>query len=90
MAEFSEVMRQFNRLRNSNACKECPMEGHCGMDEAKLVPDAFEKIVMDWAEAHPEPVYPTWLEWLDNNNRLLRDRIPADIAEKLGIRPKEG
>ena len=25
----------------------------------------FEKIVEQWAEEHPEPVYPTWLEWLE-------------------------
>jgi hypothetical protein len=24
----------------------------------------IEKTVMDWAAEHPEPVYPTWIEWL--------------------------
>ena len=63
----------------------------------------LEEIVMQWAAEHPEPVYPTWYEyvwsqlakkepisdhdlatWMENN------RIPADIAQKLGIEPKEG
>jgi len=62
-----------------------------------------EEAVMAWAAEHPEPVYPTWGEWLIAIGILYRDdprhaysisikantQIPADIAEKLGIEPKE-
>ena len=63
----------------------------------------FEKNVEQWADEHPGPVYPTWLEWLhkqlpvmvgqDDHGAILelvRNRMPADIAQKLGIKPKEG
>ena len=68
-------------------------------------PSDFEKRVMAWAAEHPEPVYPSWYAWLANMNVVpielppdqavmvtdigLLKKIPADIAEKLGIQPKE-
>ena len=67
-------------------------------------PDVIERETMTWAAEHPEPKYPTWYEWLVSVGVLginkdrdcimlkpeLRHPIPADIAEKLGIEPKEG
>ena len=62
------------------------------------------------AAEHPEPVYPTWAEWLNSIGVIIGERpfpalnipvyvyqastkmlepIPADIAEKLGVTPKE-
>jgi hypothetical protein len=65
-----------------------------------------ERNVTAWAAEHPEPVYPTWYAWLANMGVVpaelppdqavmvtdigLLKKIPADIAEKLGIEPKEG
>lgn len=62
--------------------------------------------VDQWAAEHPEPVYPTWYAWLANNGVVpielhpdeamlvteigLLKQIPACIAEKYGIQPKEG
>ena len=50
---------------------------------------------MEWAEEHPEPVYPTWGTWLSEKydydlREIMYTPILADIAEKLGIEPKEG
>lgn len=101
MAEFfSEVMKQFNRLCQSTSCAKCPVNAHCTWDDMMSGPDEFEKLIMDWAKAHPEPVYPTWYDWLKEQGILyhpdpgtINDKgfkpIPADIAEKLGIEPKE-
>lgn len=63
----------------------------------------IEAIVMTWAAEHPKLMYPTWGEYLCNiglihdckdavemGRRLFDSSIPADIAEKLGIKPKEG
>ena len=60
--------------------------------------DRLEKSVVEWAKEFPEPVYPTWgqyfrryygLEYCKGHEMLL-ENIPADIAKKLGIEPKEG
>jgi hypothetical protein len=69
-----------------------------GMSSAR--PEVAEGIVTKWAAEHPEPVYPTWEEWLSDKYNLAynddfrlamsREHIPADEAEKLGIEPKEG
>ena len=62
-----------------------------------------EKRIMSWAAEHPEPVYPTWAEWLETVGVVdvnqdkgfilmkpeVKNPIPADIAQKLGIEPKE-
>ena len=67
-------------------------------------PVEFAANVMQWAAEHPEPVYPTLKEWLKSAGFVTTfsvdcgeaihvewDKpIPADIAEKLGLQPKEG
>lgn len=71
------------------------------IDVAKM-----EELVTAWAAEHPEPVYPSWYAWLANMGIVpielppdqatfvtdigLLKKIPADIAQKLGIEPKEG
>jgi len=109
MAEFVDVMRQFNRMCNANAgCFNCPLHEPDGVSDrcsiGAFVNDSehIEREVMKWAAEHPEPVYPTWAEWLrhkvvgvdadsiyDAWRVLCTTRIPADIAQKLGIEPKE-
>ena len=113
MAEFQELIKQFNRMcwHYHQKC-ECPMA--CPMDGVNISqcrkiafekPKATEQTVMGWAKSHKEPVYPTWREWLlsvgvispgvakdmwfDYNGRFNAP-IPADIAQKLGLQPKEG
>jgi hypothetical protein len=66
----------------------------------------LEKALLSWAAEHPEPVYPTWVEYLVEigviphkirlktadalmDTHMLKP-IFADIAQKLGIKPKEG
>lgn len=97
MAEFSEVMKQYIRMCRLSTCEKCVLHGMdvlpCGA-RAKENPKEFERRVMEWAEAHPEPVYPTWKTWLISewvaNTPKIDEPIPADIAKKLGIKPKEG
>lgn len=114
MAEFQEVMRQRTRM-----CKSYSKCGNCGLDvfsSCSHYPDdkleMAERIIMDWAAAHPEPRYPTWKEWAETNfddayimilpcafttcpiierkcskAECVNTCIPADIAQKLGIKP---
>ena len=62
-----------------------------------------EKNVTAWAAEHQEPVYPTWEQFIAEmylrsgrtkyhniTEWKINERIPADIAQKLGIEPKEG
>ena len=110
MAEFSEVMRQWRRMCKHSDCESCEIiDKHaihpCDKSMDELSEDDLQQIeciVMRWAAEHPEPVYPTWGEWL-LANRIIGDadsdyavgllmrckRISADIAQKLGIEPKE-
>ena len=121
MAEFSEVTRQWARmcdaiLKTDDACKGCGLgQNHrvCGEFPMAATREDYaevERVVMAWATEHPEPVYPTWKEWLEEQRVVVhfdsvseKDTkvkweltnksncpIPADIAEKLGIQPKEG
>lgn len=102
MAEFQEVMRQYQRMCKGRECKNCPI----GISSIK---DCFcrngyiselghfeetEEIVMLWAAENPEPVYPTWGEYLhtlhnEPSSRELSKPIPDNIAQKLGLQPKE-
>lgn len=132
MAEFQDVMKQAQRM-----CKEHDKCGDCALREMadkagiycpiqtmrKLDAAKVEAAVMDWAAMNPEPRYPTWVEWWNENfsskgRRMLtpcsfvppaelgcsigmdgcmnapykcwHTPIPADIAEKLGIKPVGG
>ena len=96
MAEFSEVMKQWVRVRKAtasdieeNVLSVYPLEAY---DDAKIV--NIERNVMTWAAEHPEPVYLTWENWLttlgvQSFNELSKP-IPSDIAQKLGLVQKEG
>lgn len=99
MAEFQEVMRQLNRLCSHNEkCSEsgCLLFNECGNIGTHCSDPKhsyrIEKTVMQWAAEHPEQVYPTWQEWFDTFDEAIDvdEPIPADIAEKLGLQPKEG
>ena len=136
MAEFQEMVREFHRLcetqrkLHKNTCNKCPIKIATFETMFQCYryvleePKEAENIIMKWAAEHPEPVYPTWGEWLEqqgicfsrltNYSRVagisipqvfdyqidgktaficgdkVNEPIPADIAEKLGIEPKEG
>lgn len=125
MAEFTEIMRQARRLcaANGGMCgaSNCPLDNG---EACRLLPDhdgedynELERIIMDWAAEHPEPVYPSWEEgwrqlfpeadirrtfcpeafgdtykcdWChddnDNCDECLERPMPAEVAEKLGIK----
>lgn len=130
MAEFTEVCRQALRmlreLSEGRGGKPSRMELYIAADggvklgnglNAEIgtaTAEDIEKIIMEWAAEHPEPVYPTWDEWnranfpkaarpicmlnftgrgacvkWDSCCECQKQRIPADIAEKLGIKPLE-
>lgn len=117
MAEYSfrEVMKQWRRmcerLSGQGACAQfCPICANPVCGELKDARDEqiarAETAIMVWAAEHPEPVYPTWGEWLMQIGVMGRtpqdmpnpyfvmakvaSPIPSDIAQKLGIEPKEG
>jgi len=108
MADFVDVLRQFDRMCKANAgCFNCPLHEQDGVSDrcsiGAFVNDSerIEREVMKWAAEHPEPKYQSWGEWLseigvfqceDGEWRFAKanDPIPADIAQKLGIEPKEG
>ena len=121
MAEFTEVMRQAKRMcaANGGMCgaSNCPLDNG---DACRLLPDhdgedynELERIIMDWAAEHPEPVYPNWEDgWRQifpngidtpcpseydakyghdclklSCLNCKRRSMPAEVAEKLGIKP---
>lgn len=77
MAEFQEVMEQFDRMclyyQHKRECPmACPMNG-VNISQCRKVafeePKVTEKTVMAWATEHPV-VYPTWEEWLSDKYNL--------------------
>lgn len=82
MVNFAQTMHDWQRMckyydehYNENCCEECPLEG-CGaiweMDYIKDWEDFAAKIE-NWAKKHPEPVYPTWREYLKKMG-LIKER----------------
>lgn len=94
MAEFQEVMKQWRRMCKMFSCSKCPLDEICSLDpqsRTDMEIATIEEFVIQWAEEHPEPVYPTWNEWFETFDEGIDvdEPIPTDIAQKLGQRPKE-
>lgn len=105
MTDFVQTMKDWRRMckaqddgTNRDVCATCPMGGirdSCvAIYEGDMDYEHVEGVVTRWAKAHPEPVYPTWREYIEDLTHILMidvidDPIPADIAEKLGIEPKK-
>lgn len=112
MAEFQEVMRQWARMCGAhNNCSACRMQkenlpytlcSEGGIRSVENIADV-ELAIMAWAAEHPEPEYPSWIDFLSTVGLIIQTndcttcafdftkaytQIPADIAEKLGIKPK--
>lgn len=84
---------------NYAPCAMKSMNKEADLARDNLYFERLEKIIKSWAAEHPEPVYPTWIEWFQQQNIWRKETnipaidlynpIPADIAEKLGLEPKE-
>lgn len=105
MAEFQETMKQWRRICKAHeSCGSCLLYGRCVDPDSQTDTEiaTLEERIMQWVAEHPEPIYPTWFEfvfcklahrklmsdhdlvtWMDNTH------IPADIAQKLGLKTKE-
>lgn len=121
MSEFITVMRQARRMcaeysgksQEEDCSQSCPLySGWCmGMEEGVcFIPkveemEKIEALVTAWAEEHPEPVYPTFYQWVEtqmggDRAKIVDDHdfvkwmdathISAELAEKLGVKPIDG
>lgn len=127
MAEFAQTMKDWNRMCRSmvqedeyTGCDKCDLRSFgCPAIYEKESDDAnwnhIESVVTKWVAEHPEPIYPTWGEWLISVGAArkiptgipfelqggsivdppwetavdVNTPIPADIAQKLRLEPKE-
>ena len=107
MSDFVQTMKDWRRMcqfmdkeYGNSSCDKCPLGGCSAVYEmcGKENFSNMEHGITAWAAEHPEPVYPTWYEYLSDYYRaafgdmsvISKQPIPADIAQKLGLQPKEG
>lgn len=123
MADFVQTMNDWRRMcqhmekiGGDRSCDICPLDGCNAIyeDDGNTDYADIEEKVAAWAAEHPEPVYPSWIDWLmsegviptnymaaNSTDSGVRagtfyvtskafEHIPADIAQKRGIEPKEG
>ena len=133
MSDFVQTMMDWRRMckaystDDESCCYGCPVvdfrEYGCGAIfemEDSTDWERYEGAIREWVAEHPEPVYPSWAEWLHSQSlahfdssieaqkisdkyretskdvpgiwvltAFARSPIPADIAQKLEIKPKE-
>lgn len=109
MADFVQVMKDWRRLcetiqsenqqKSPNGwCIGCPIQGNCVIDsEIKYTTDnvlaMIGERIQSWAAENPEPVYPSWSDFLNHIGLPtygdLNSPIRPDIAKMLGLEPKE-
>lgn len=99
MAEFLEVMKQRKRMctkyEGGGICQSidynmCPLKGHdlccrplTNIDINKI--QEGEVIIMKWAAEHPEPVYPSWIDWLMSEGVIPTNYMVANSTDS-GVR----
>lgn len=100
MAEFKEMVKQYNRMCDyyfTRECNGCPMST-IGLGELTCIeyifenPDIAEKEIMQWAKEHPNPIYPRWIDVINNmyslpSTEAIYEPIPEHIAKLLNIKP---
>lgn len=92
-----------DKYRSNKTCDGCPVHEICSIINVLAFKNSdfeeMEKILVQWDKEHQGPVYPTWAEWFKKIgiapqeqkcfHLWLLDNIPADIAQKLDIKPEE-
>lgn len=99
---IKEARRMCWHYTQSGHHDRCPMYPACNVSQCRKIaferPVDFEARVMGWSADHPEPVYPTWTEYFrmtgvfpawSGHEILDHTHIPDDIAQELGLEPKE-
>ena len=90
---YGEISADVEKLVQSQSAPDIYINDVCAMVAVGYTDGGvaeFEEFITKWAEKHPEPVYPTWEAWIKwQMGYDIKDHIPVDIAEKLGIKPKE-
>ena len=102
MKDWKRMCSAMEKLHPNDSCAGCRLEGYgCPAiyeDNSHVDYSDVERNVTAWAAEHPEPVYPSYLEvfgwahkktWAEIKD-ILANPIPADMAQKLGIEPREG
>lgn len=106
MAEFTEIVRLANRIcKETENCEKCVMslgDVEClfgyRLDYIMENAEKIEKSIMDWAAAHPEPVYPSqddaWKSLFPNvrnvpcHEQWFGEKCPGNIScDECGKRP---
>ena len=110
MAEFVEIMEIKKRMDNyyEDCTAGCPLylTNFCSLSEESLTAEDFkeaEKVMLEWAAEHHDPVYPSIAKYLEQFGIIIRrdgslqadffkahEPMSADMAKLLGIEPKEG
>lgn len=66
MHDWQRMCKDFAKNYHEDCCRICPIQ-NCGaiweMDDATDW-EKIEKIINTWAAEHPEPIYPSWREYL--------------------------
>lgn len=93
MSEFSKVIHEWRRMCDyffdgaEWACnKDCPLceykicleKNPLPLEITQELSDEIAQTIMIWAKENPEPVYPTFAEWLNSIGVAISDRpFPA-------------
>lgn len=82
--DFVETMNNANRLctqylnKNNGSCDGCRLMVSVGGTTYTCTslcmsrPELYAAIVDQWAKEEPEPVYPTWQEWLIDRGLAIK------------------
>lgn len=83
--------------KDNRVCIECPLYSdtyHMCVIKNRVPQDydldAIDSHVRQWLKEHPEPVYPTYYNWLTGEGVYdFGERISEEFAEKHNIKPIE-
>lgn len=98
MSDFVQTMKDWRRMCNTmdtlygdKCCDVCSLGGCNAVYEQDGTEDyaEIERKVMEWAKENPEPVYPSWVDWLSDQGVLVCDESYPNMRYWYAINKKK-
>lgn len=95
MSEFEKTMRDWRRLcdfmtkkYDCHSCVNCPLYGFACSGVFEMPENTDWRLLREkvdaWAAENPEPQYPTWAEWLKEQDIIAVDARPRASSTTSG------
>lgn len=92
MHNWQRMCKYFSEHYNEDCCRICPIQNCGAIWEMEDTTDweEIEKIINTWAVEHPEPIYPSWREYLKKMGLTTPKSVYFSDENGAGVKLEDG